>query len=77
MTSAAIHRIQPPIVVLTPRGPGLALFLIDYGPCLNSIWLVRHDETGDVYHVCSPEIRVGGNEMWNLSDPKPFEGRGL
>lgn len=74
-TTTAIERINPPIPVITPRGPGLAIFLIDYGPDLNSVWVVRHDETGDVYHVVSCEIRVCGNEMWNLGDPIPFDVR--
>lgn len=71
----AVHRINPPIVVLTPLGDGLALFLIDYGPCLNSVWVVALDGSRDIIHVASPEIRIGGNAMWNLDDPKPFTER--
>lgn len=72
-----IHRINPPIVVVTPKGDGLALFLIDYGPDLNSIWIVRDDASGAIYHVCSAEIKVGGNEMWNLKEPSPFTERNV
>jgi hypothetical protein len=71
----AIHRIFPEIWVETPKGSGLAMFLMDYGLMTNSIWLVRLDATGDVIHVDSCEIRIYGNAMWNLPHPEPFDKR--
>ncbi len=71
----AIHRIDPEIWVETPKGSGLAYFLIDYGPSINTIWLVRLDATGDVMHIDSSEIRIHSNAMWNLPPVEPFHGR--
>lgn len=68
----AIHRIDPEIWVETPKGSALAYFLIDYGPSINSIWLCRLDDTGDVIHVDSSEIKLYGNPMWGLPHPQPF-----
>lgn len=71
----AIHRIDPEISVETPKGSGLAYFLIDYGPSINTIWLVRLDATGDVLHVDSSEVRIRGNAMWNHPPVEPFHTR--
>ena len=35
-----IHQCNPPVWVTTPLGEGHALFLIDYGPSINTVWLV-------------------------------------
>ncbi|QEL17648.1 hypothetical protein PX52LOC_04646 [Limnoglobus roseus] len=69
----AIHRIDPEIWVETPKGGGLAYFLIDYGPSINTIWVVRLDATGDVIHVESSEVRILGNPMWHIPHPLPFD----
>lgn len=70
-----IHRINPEIFVLTPLGPGRALFLIDYGPSLNTVWVIALDATGNIVHVDAGEIRVMGNEMYNIPNPEPFNER--
>lgn len=68
----AIHRVNPEIWVETPKGGGLVYFLIDYGPSINSIWVVRLDATGEVIHVDSSDVRILGNPMWGIPHPKPF-----
>lgn len=65
----AIHRIEPPIWVQTPLGEGHALFLIDYGPSINTVWVVHLFEDGQVSHVDSCEVRVMGNPMWDIPHP--------
>jgi hypothetical protein len=70
-------QLHPPIWVVTPKGEGFAIVLIDYGPHLNSVWLVHLFESGEVIHVDSAEIRVGGNEMYDIPDPKPFTERNI
>ena len=70
-----ILQVNPPISVMTPLGEGECLFLIDYGPQLNSVWLVTLWENGDVIHVDSSEIRVAGNPMYNVAEPEPFTAR--
>lgn len=67
----AIHRVEPPLWVQTPLGEGHALFLLDYGPSINTIWLVHLFEDGRVVHVDSCEIRVMGNPMWDIPHPGP------
>ena len=73
----ALLQLNPPLWCLTPKGEGFAIVLIDYGPMLNSVWIVHLLETGDVIHVDSTEVRLGGNEMWNIDPPKPFERRAV
>lgn len=71
----AIHQIQPEIFVLTPKGEGIALFLLDYGATLNTVWLVHIFSSGEVLHFESTDIRIRGNYTWNVSDPAPFRPR--
>lgn len=70
-------QLNPPIWVLTPRGEGFALLVLDYGPHLNSVWVVHLFESGEVFHVDSAEVKVCGNEMYDIPQPKPFEERNI
>lgn len=58
-----IFQLSPPIEVLTPLGKGWALVLIDYGISINSVWVVRLDDKGQVKHFDSNDIRVVANPM--------------
>jgi hypothetical protein len=57
-----ICQLNPTIDVNTPLGDGEALFLIDYGVNVNTVWVVRL-EGGHVKHFYSDDIRVWGNPM--------------
>lgn len=72
---STILELSVPKSVLTPLGEGDALFIIDYGIQLNSVWIVTLWETGDVIHVDSSEIRIAGNPMLDIPEPKPFKER--
>lgn len=72
-----IHQCNPIIWVLTPKGEGHAMFLIDYGPNINTIWVVHLFEDGSIIHVDSAEIKICGNEMWDIPQPKPFTDRNI
>lgn len=72
-----ILQLNPPIWVLTPKGEGFALLIIDYGIHLNSVWVVSIFDTGEVTHIDSNEVKVMGNSMLNIPDPKPFKGRNI
>jgi hypothetical protein len=63
-------QLNPPIWVATPMGEGFALLVIDYGPALNSVWVVHLFADGQVLHIDSAEVRVMGNEMYDISHPK-------
>lgn len=74
----AIHRVDPELWVVTPAGEGWAYFLIDYGPNVNSVWVVGLLDTGNVVYVDSCEVRVmHGNPMWGVPQPAPFAGRNV
>lgn len=66
-----ILQLNPPIWVQTPLGEGDCLFLLDYGPNLNSVWLVHLHEDGRALHFDSSDIRVMGNLMYGIPHPKP------
>lgn len=63
-------QLSPPIWVTTPLGEGHALVLIDYGPSINTIWLVHLFETGSVVHIDSSEVKIMGNAMWGIPHPE-------
>lgn len=66
-------QLSPPIWVTTPLGEGFALLVIDYGPALNSIWVVHIFADGQLVHVESNDIRVMGNEMYAIKNPEPVK----
>ena len=55
-------QLNPTIEVHTPLGDGEALFIIDYGISVNTIWVVRFPK-GIIKHLYSDDIRVYGNPM--------------
>ena len=65
-----IHQCNPPIYVHTPLGEGHCLFLLDYGPSINTVWLVHLFESGKVLHIDSSEIRIMGNDMYAIPHPE-------
>lgn len=58
-----ILQLQPPIWVSTPLGLGVALFIIDYGININTVWVVRLDNNGNVKHIESNDVFVQSNPM--------------
>jgi len=65
-----ILQLNPPINVFTPKGEGFARLVIDYGPDLNTIWVVDIFDTRECIHVDSHEIHFGANATWNLKEPE-------
>ncbi len=57
-------QLNPPLPMTTPRGAGLAHFLIDYGPEAHLLWVVFMDEDGACWSVPNPEVRMANN--WSL-----------
>jgi hypothetical protein len=70
-----ILQLNPPIWVQTPLGEGDCLVLIDYGPNLNTVWLVHLFDDGRVLHFDSSDIRAMGNLMYGIAHPSPPEPR--
>jgi hypothetical protein len=59
-----ILQLDPPLPMTTSRGPGLAHFLIDYGPETHLMWVVFLQADGACWTVPNPEIRIESN--WSL-----------
>jgi hypothetical protein len=57
----SITQLNPPIPMETPRGPGLAHFLIDYGPETHLMWTVFLDASGECWTFQNPEVRAAKN----------------
>lgn len=70
-----ILQLNPPIHVMTPLGEGFARLIMDYGPDINSLWVVDLFKDRSCIHVDSCEIRFGLNPTWDLQSPEPFEER--
>lgn len=54
-------QLNPPIPLNTPKGPGLAHFLIDYGPEHDLIFVVFQDETGEIWSWPNHQVRAQKN----------------
>ena len=54
-------RLEPPIPLDTPRGSGLAAFVIDPGIEHDLIWVVFLDENGECWSFRNREIRAQVN----------------
>ena len=57
----SILQLNPQINCFTPLGEGWAFFIIDYGAWMNSCWVIRLNETGEVKHFDSNDIKIEGN----------------
>lgn len=58
-------QLNPPLPLDTPKGPGLAHFVIDYGPEAHLMWVVFLDSDGACWTVPNPEIRLQSNWSFN------------
>lgn len=72
-----ILQLNPTISVFAKlHGDGEAMFIVDYGPDINSVWVVRFPG-GIIKHFYSDDIRVYGNPMngkdFDISIPKAWK----
>jgi len=56
-----IIQLNPPIPLNTPKGSAQAMFLIDYSPEHNLIWVCFLDSNGECWSFENPEIRACKN----------------
>jgi hypothetical protein len=75
-------QLNPPLHMETPKGAGLAHFVIDYAPEAHLQWVVFMDADGACWTVPNPEIRLSFN--WTMGrrpaqtekrDDKPAQPR--
>jgi hypothetical protein len=57
-----ILQLNPTIDISTPLGDGEAMFIIDYGVNVNTVWVARMPG-GEVKHFWSDDVRIYGNPM--------------
>jgi hypothetical protein len=73
-------QLDPPLPMITPRGPGLAHFLIDYGAETHLLWSVFLDDNGECWTFPNPDIRMASNPTMgrrSLSEIKPVSRLGV
>lgn len=56
-----ITQLNPPIPLDTPKGPGQATFLIDYGLEYDLYWVVFIDETRECWTLNNRDVRAQRN----------------
>lgn len=56
-----IHELRIPLPVVTPKGSGLAYFLLDYHLEHHLFWICFLDETGECWTFSNPDIRIQNN----------------
>ena len=56
-----VVQLNPPLHMETPKGAGLAHFVIDYGPEADLLWVVFMDADGACWTVPNPEVRLSFN----------------
>lgn len=55
-----ILQLNPPLPIDTPRGPGLAHVLIDYGPEADLMWVVFGADK-EIWTWSNPKVRAQSN----------------
>jgi hypothetical protein len=54
-------QLEPSLPLITPKGRGRAVVLIDYGIEENLLWVVFLDETGECWTFPNKDIRAEAN----------------
>jgi hypothetical protein len=65
-------QLNPPIPVLTRKGPALAIILIDDGSEHDLKWVCIEDSTGECWTVPNPQIRGQRNVTQGRTYISPF-----
>jgi hypothetical protein len=65
-----ITQLNPTIPMLTPKGEGYALLVIDYSQEHHLLWVVALDDTGEIWAFPNTQVRLCKNpsmERFNVS----------
>ena len=54
-------QLDPTIPMMTPKGAGYALFVVDYSQEHHLMWVVALDDGGEIWMFENPEVRVQSN----------------
>ena len=63
-----IIQLNPTLPMLTPKGPALAHFLIDYGEEHHLMWVCIQDDSGEIWTWPNTQVRSQTNP--SFSRPK-------
>lgn len=73
MISVAILQLNPQIPLLTEKGPGQAVAIIDYSEEHDLMWVVILDENGEIWTLPNSKVRGFPNYSNGRKDFKnPF-----
>lgn len=62
-----IHEVRQVMWVQTVHGLGQVLFIMDYGPHENTVWVVANKEDGRVRHYNSNQIILDRNYTFDMN----------
>lgn len=62
-----IIQLNPTMPMLTPKGPALAHFMIDYGEEHHLMWVCVQDETGEIWTWPNTKVRGQSNPTFGRS----------
>lgn len=65
-----IHQLDPSLLVETPIGQGLAIFIIDYGMHQNTCWIVALVDNGVIKHFDCNDVILATNYTYGLNMAK-------
>ena len=68
-----IVQLNPPLPLDTPKGSGIAHFLIDYGAEFDLYWTVFLDDSGECWTFSNREIRAQKNQTMGRPQTSPAE----
>jgi hypothetical protein len=63
-----IKQLNPTIPMLTPKGEGYALMVIDYSQEHHLLWVVALDETGEIWAFPNTQVRLCKNPSMQRFD---------
>lgn len=67
-----LHTHIPVVVTSKENRRGRCIGWIDYGEDHDLIWIVAFDDTGEVWHVPNPEVRLEKN--WTMEKRRQTNG---
>lgn len=62
-----IHEVKQILWVITPHGDGIVLFIMDYGPQENTVFVVALEKDGVIKHYNSNDVRLCKNDTFNIN----------
>jgi hypothetical protein len=63
-------QLNPPLPVVTPKGSGYAVLVVDYSQEHHLMWVVALDEGGQLWMFENPQVRLAANfTLGRKADP--------